>query len=79
MRGFSQMGHVLEHVSHWLDSSYEQLRGNYLGVKAMTEDTEEAVRVQTGSGTDANANPTVEFPPTLHVPIDSKANQSIVT
>ena len=31
----------------------------------MTEDTEEAMRVQTGSDTDANANPTVEFPPTL--------------
>ena len=42
MCGFSQMEHVLEHVSHWLDSSYEQLHENCLGVKAMTEDTEEA-------------------------------------
>ena len=45
MCGFSQTGHVLEHVSHWLDSSYEQLHENRLGVEAMTEDMEEAVRV----------------------------------
>ena len=32
----------------------------------MTEDAEEAMRVYTGSSTDANANPTVEFLPTLH-------------
>ena len=42
---------------------YEQPHENRLGVEAMTEDTEEAVR--SGSGTDANANSTVEFPPTL--------------
>ena len=41
------------------------MQNDHLGAEAMTEDAEEAVRVQTGSGTDANANPTVEFPPTL--------------
>ena len=41
------------------------MQNNHLEVEAMTEDAEEAVRVQTSSGTDANANPTMEFPPTL--------------
>ena len=45
MHEFSQTGRVLEHVSHWLDGSYEQLHEHRLRVVAMTEDTEEAMRV----------------------------------
>ena len=41
----------------------------------MTEDTEEAVRG--GSGTDANANSTVEFPPTLGKVIVGESYESL--
>ena len=41
------------------------MQNDHRGVEAMTEDAEEAVRGQTSISTDANANPTVEFPPTF--------------